>query len=111
MSSPSTPEHAPPSIHPHVRRVHTLPSKLFDPTRTPPQIAHAADAIETLFQVGFAKVVTFDAPTASSRPSSRSGAKQSVEQDAPFDNDGSLPCSSPTERTLAAGTLDLKHDV
>jgi Inheritance of peroxisomes protein 1 len=103
MSSPSTPEHPPPSIHTTVRRVQTLPPKLFDPTRTPPQINHGADAIETLFYVTSAKVVAFDAPTSSSRPNSQSGAR-TTDQSSQLNDDGSLSWISPTERTLAAGT-------
>jgi hypothetical protein len=107
MSSPSTPEHAPPAIRSHIRRVHTLPPKLLDPTRTPPQVAHPPDAIEILFHAASAKVVAFEAPTSSSRPSSRSGVKAG-EQDNQFLTNGSLPWISSTERTLAAGTFMLR---
>jgi inheritance of peroxisomes protein 1 (Inp1) len=106
MSSPSTPEHAPPATRSHIRRVHTLPPKFLDPTRTPPQVPHAVDAIETLFHAASAKVVVFEAQTSSSRPASRSGVKTAEEaSNSPLTSDGSLSWISPTERTLAAGTF------
>lgn len=104
MSNPSTPEHHPiPSLIGKARRVHTLPSRLqFDPTRTPPQISHSPDDIETLFYTGFAKVVTFQSSGSSSRPTSRSGAFNAAGQE------DALPSwMSSSDRTLAAGPLTI----
>jgi hypothetical protein len=98
MSNPSTPER-PLSISPafaSVRRVNTLPSKLADPTRTPPQASHSDDAIETLLTLDFAKVVSFEDP--SHRPGSSRSDRSFNDHD-----QSSLPWTTPTERTLAAG--------
>jgi hypothetical protein len=102
MSNPSTPErplHVFPAIA-SVRRVHTHPSKLADPTRTPPQIPHSDDAIETLLTLDFAKVVSFEDPSA--RPGSSRSESSFTSQD-----HTSLPWTTPTERTLAAGMLTI----
>jgi len=106
MSSPSTPEHAPPSLatsqHPltQVRRVHTLPTKLFDPTKTPPQVHHdSTDAIDVLLNLSFAKVVQFETAAPNSRPSSSAGGSPTKAND----DDGTIPWATPSERTLAAG--------
>lgn len=99
MSSPSTPQHAPPLPQSPsltaIRRVHTLPTRLVDPTKTPPQINHAAEAIETLLNLNFAKVVAFEAVTPNSRPTSSAGPTS--------DTDEGIPWATPSERTLAAG--------
>jgi hypothetical protein len=103
MSTPSTPEHAPSARHsfPSVRRVNTLPTHLIDPTRTPPQISHAPDSIDTLLNLDFAKVVAFEAGAPNSRPGSSSSITDSDKED------GTLPWGTPSERTLAAGMLPL----
>ncbi|KAF2664677.1 hypothetical protein BT63DRAFT_95402 [Microthyrium microscopicum] len=102
MSTPSTPERAPPPSHsfPTIRRVHTLPTHLIDPTRTPPQSSHAPDSIDTLLNLDFAKVVAFEVGAPNSRPGSSSGITDSDNKE-----DGTLPWGTPSERTLAAGPL------
>lgn len=99
MSDPSTPRRLVTSpAFSSVRRVHTLPSKFIDPTQTPPQIPHSDDAIETLISLDFARVVSFEDPNA--RPgSSRSERSFNVHDH----SHASVPWTTPTERTLAAG--------
>ncbi|KAF2436039.1 hypothetical protein EJ08DRAFT_691932 [Tothia fuscella] len=105
MSTPSTPENAFTRAinHPGVRRVHTLPSKLIDPSRSSPKTGSpGADTVETLFVHPSAKVVSFTTAT-TARPGSSSGRRPSVDINAT--STGTLSWTSPSERTLAAGPL------
>ena len=80
--------------------MHTLPTRLIDPTKTPPPPAvESQEAIEVLLNLDFAKVVQFEAAAPSSRPNSSSGSVNAV-----ADDDGTLPWATPSERTLASGT-------
>jgi Inheritance of peroxisomes protein 1 len=110
MSAPSTPEPAPPRAllsqsHPTIRRVHTLPPSLVERATSPSHGNHAADTIESLFTIHFAKVVAFEVAASRSRPGASSGLR-GADADG---SDGTLPWASPTERTLAAGTFRVVH--
>jgi hypothetical protein len=100
-TAPNTPEHAAShALHPGVRRVHTLPTKLVDPSRSSPTAASpSADSVETLFVHPSAKVVSFT--TATPRPGSSSGRRASTDDSG--GSTGTLSWMSPSERTLAAG--------
>ena len=94
---PSTPEHATSIPSSTVRRSFTAPTKLTDPLRTGPNAIPTAESVETLFVYPQAKVVSFTVSKVPSRPNSSSGATGSATQ--------ALSWTSPTERTLATGTV------
>lgn len=108
MSTPSTPDQTRP---PHLtipfqpaRRVQTLPTRFQDGARSPIQSTHAADTIETLITIDFAKVVAFEvAPKSSTTPNSRSSSRAEHIGTLPDDEVGAIPWTNSTERTLAAG--------
>jgi hypothetical protein len=89
-TSPSTPDHGP-KIAPQTtfRRAFTAPTKLVNPPGSNATAIPGAEHVETLFVHPDAKVVSFTISKLPSAPSSSSGA--------------SLPWTSPTERTVAAG--------
>ncbi|KEQ71963.1 hypothetical protein M436DRAFT_73705 [Aureobasidium namibiae CBS 147.97] len=93
------------ALGPGLRRSFTLPSRLANPTRDHQQVEiGSADGIETLFVHPSAKIVSFStASSLRSRPSSRSSI-------ASYDGEGestSLEWTSPTERTMALGPLEI----
>ncbi|KAI9830224.1 MAG: hypothetical protein M1819_005751 [Sarea resinae] len=100
-TAPSTPETSSVSSPPPtMRRSFTLPAKLRENKKP---LAREADAegIETLFSVSAAKIVSFTASNISRRTSAAGAAKVDVDTEAA----GTLPWSSSTERTIAAGPL------
>lgn len=107
--SPSTPENVSRYTNHHLglRRVNTLPSKLHStPPRSSPSAGPSPDSVETLFVHAGTKVVSFTVQsTSSTRPGSSAGRRYG--QDA---TSGTLAWDSPSERTMAAGMLDvLEH--
>ncbi|WPH00438.1 Hypothetical protein R9X50_00326700 [Acrodontium crateriforme] len=87
---------------PDVRRVainrsFTLPSRL-DTAREPTVEIGAAEGIETLFSIPNANVVKFSTAGVRSLP------RDADSKDGPH---GTLPWASPTERTMAAGPLEI----
>lgn len=103
--SPSTPDNASRSANHHLgaRRVNTVPSQLISPSpRSSPNVGPSPDSVETLFVHAGTKVVSFTVQSAqSTRPGSSAGRRHG--QDAAS---GTLTWDSPSERTMAAGTLD-----
>ncbi|KAI5209906.1 hypothetical protein E4T39_00678 [Aureobasidium subglaciale] len=95
-----------PSASTGLRRSFTLPSRLTNPAKAPQQVEiGSADGIETLFVHPSAKIVSFtSASSLRSRPSSRSSI---ASYDGEADGSTSLPWTSPTERTMAAGPLEI----
>ncbi|KAH0345161.1 hypothetical protein KCU81_g4458, partial [Aureobasidium melanogenum] len=89
-----------------LRRSFTLPSRLANPNKAQQQVEiGSADGIETLFVVPSAKIVSFStASSLRSRPSSRSSI---ASYDGEADTSTSLSWTSPTERTMAAGPLEI----
>ncbi|KAI4728273.1 hypothetical protein E4T49_03972 [Aureobasidium sp. EXF-10728] len=89
-----------------LRRSFTLPSRLANPKTVQQQVEiGSADGIETLFVHPSAKIVSFStASSLRSRPSSRSSI---VSYDGEGDGSTSLLWTSPTERTMAAGPLEI----
>jgi hypothetical protein len=97
-SVPSTPDGGPRSRG--IARSFTLPSKLATPSRNAPTAEiGAADGIETLFVHPTANVVKFT----TSGPGSTSPRSAAFSGRAA----GTLPWASPTERTMAAGQLEI----
>ncbi|EON65474.1 hypothetical protein W97_04712 [Coniosporium apollinis CBS 100218] len=91
-----------PSAHPGFRRSITVPALLANPPRPPTaDSSGGAESVEVLFVHPFAKVVSFTTSSSTSRPSSSS----SRGTDGP-DRElyGTLSWTSPTERTMAAGS-------
>ncbi|KAK6006686.1 hypothetical protein QM012_005694 [Aureobasidium pullulans] len=89
-----------------LRRSFTLPSRLANPNKAHQQVEiGSADGIETLFVHPSAKIVSFStASSLRSRPSSRSSI---ASYDGEADASTSLLWTSPTERTMAAGPLEI----
>ncbi|KAG9522846.1 hypothetical protein KCU93_g6847, partial [Aureobasidium melanogenum] len=89
-----------------LRRSFTLPSRLANPNKAQQQVEiGSADGIETLFVHPSAKIVSFStASSLRSRPSSRSSI---ASYDGEADASTSLLWTSPTERTMAAGPLEI----
>ncbi|CAD0107494.1 unnamed protein product [Aureobasidium uvarum] len=89
-----------------LRRSFTLPSRLANPKTVPQQVEiGSADGIETLFVHPSAKIVSFStASSLKSRPNSRSSI---ASYDGEGDASTSLLWTSPTERTMAAGPLEI----
>ncbi|KAG9607532.1 hypothetical protein KCV04_g18293, partial [Aureobasidium melanogenum] len=89
-----------------LRRSFTLPSRLANPNKAQQQVEiGSADGIETLFVHPSAKIVSFStASSLRSRPSSRSSI---ASYDGEADVSTSLLWTSPTERTMAAGPLEI----
>ena len=88
-----------------LNRSFTVPSKLATSSRTAPAAEiGAADGIETLYVHPNASIVKFSTAGPGSRPSSSAGSpRSSLGQQ----NGGTLPWASPTERTIAAGPLEI----
>ncbi|KAG9633392.1 hypothetical protein KCU64_g15821, partial [Aureobasidium melanogenum] len=89
-----------------LRRSFTLPSRLANSNKVQQQVEiGSADGIETLFVHPSAKIVSFStASSLRSRPSSRSSI---ASYDGEADASTSLLWTSPTERTMAAGPLEI----
>ncbi|THW70418.1 hypothetical protein D6D19_07837 [Aureobasidium pullulans] len=104
--SSSTCQDMPSASAPGLRRSFTLPSRLANPPKAQQQVEiGSADGIETLFVHPSAKIVSFSsASSLRSRPSSRSSI---ASYDGEADCTTSLPWTSPTERTMAAGPLEI----
>jgi len=105
FQAPVTPDRA--SVgRAQLRRSFTVPPKLSTPTRQSTAEIGAADGIETLYVHPSTKVVSFSTAQSSSRPnSSSSSGRYGFDPDA--DVIGTLPWGTATERTLAAGPLEI----
>ncbi|KAK3710937.1 hypothetical protein LTR37_009958 [Vermiconidia calcicola] len=99
-AAPSTPENAPRRIA--LNRSFTVPPRLSTPTKRANATAEigAAEGIETLYIHPNANIIKF---TTSSRPSSSASASPGR----PQSSSGTLSWASPTERTLAAGPMEI----
>ena len=85
----------------------TVPTRLTtiaSPRNGPPAEIGAADGIETLYVHPRASIIKFSTASSGSRPSSSSGSPRSFPN---HQSTGTLPWASPTERTLAAGPLEI----
>lgn len=107
-TAPSTPEQNNTPRRIAMNRSFTVPPKLSASTRTKPTAEiGAANGIETLYVHPSANVIKFSTSSPSSRPSSSSGRVSSGAAQAKLDEAGTLPWASPTERTMAAGPLEI----
>lgn len=99
-AAPSKPENTPRRIA--LNRSFTVPPRLSTPTKSVNATVEigAAEGIETLYIHPNANIIKF---TTSSRPSSSASASPGRPQSSP----GTLSWASPTERTLAAGPMEI----
>ncbi|KAF2102239.1 hypothetical protein NA57DRAFT_73671 [Rhizodiscina lignyota] len=108
ISSPSTPETPAPRIRPVSLRSSTVPTKLIEghstssPTSATGTVGTDKD-LEILFAHVSGKIVSFTTSSSTSRPSSSSSRGTAADKDVI----GTLPWASPTERTVAAGPLQI----
>nr|POE93371.1 hypothetical protein CFP56_19383 [Quercus suber] len=101
--TPATPDRSTPHRLTTMNRSFTLPTKMTSPNVLPPTAGiGAADGIETLYTVPKASIIKFS--TAGFRPSSAPGSSRDA---AGAQSSGTLPWASPTERTMAAGPLEI----
>lgn len=101
LAAPSTPDN--PQAHPSIRRSFTLPDRLnSSPKSSPP--AGAAGETDTLYTHHAARIVFFSPMVGGPRRHSSVEQGHSAQEKDPV---GTLPWASLTERTIAAGKMNL----